>query len=368
MASLEAIREEWRQSVRSRPVHPSMTFTEDGLVLGAGTVLAKAGLDRCDRPEATLNKVEERVAALLAAAYGTIVSRSVFDHIRRASDQWGRGETSLALIHLAYTGLPKLEDPEEASFRLFLSDRALTDGVTPYELLKACCIEPESVDLLKAHFNPAQPRVPAGHGLESGRWAGPDAPTVPLLPPKPPVELVAYKPAPAPKQRDRQRHVELARYKPVHGLPDDAKVVIPPDGTPIEDEDSSTHKLMAPPRADFRKVYAAGQSIAREPPLFQAPLALAAIGQGGTFDFQRDPAQGLFYHAYKNAANYAVGVYMAGAGYSLADTFELAQAYALVNSSNYGDPKPRNWITLGWKMPLPTGGKRITQGRENTAL
>lgn len=83
--------------------------------------------------------------------------------------------------------------------------------------------------------------------------------------------------------------------------------------------------------------------------MFQAPLVLAAIGQGGTFDFQRDPAQGLFYHAYKSAANYAVGVYVAGAGYSLADTFQLAQAYALFNSSNYGDPKPRNWITRGWQ-------------------
>lgn len=158
-----------------------------------------------------------------------------------------------------------------------------------------------------------------------------------------------YKPAQAPTPGDRQTNVELAGYKPLHGLPEDARVVTPPDGIPIEDEDSPTHKLMAPPRADFRKVYAAGQSIASESPLFQAPLALAAIGQGGTFDFQRDPAKGLFYHVYKNAANYAVGVYMAGTGYSLADTFELAQAYALVNSSNYGDQKPRNWITRGWQ-------------------
>jgi hypothetical protein len=64
-ASLEAIREEWRESVRLGPVHPSMIFTADGLVLGAGTVLAKANLDQCDRPEATLNEVEERVVALL---------------------------------------------------------------------------------------------------------------------------------------------------------------------------------------------------------------------------------------------------------------------------------------------------------------
>jgi hypothetical protein len=349
MASLEAIREEWRQSVCSQPVHPSMTFTEDGLVLGAGTVLAKVGLDPCDRPETTLNEVEERIAALLAAAYGTTVSRFALDHIRRASDQWGRGETCLALIHLAYTGLPKLEDPEEASFRLFLADRALNHGATPRELLKAFGIDPESFDLLKARFNPAQPRVPAGHGLESGRWAGPDVPAPAARPTKLPIGFGTYEPAQPRELRHEQYDPELAECKPEHEVPDDAIAVATPDGRTIYDKDSPTKKLMAPPRANFREVYAAGRAIASLPYSEQYRRAHVAIAQEGTYDFQRDVAEQKFFDAYVHASNYAVGVYMAGAGYSLEATRTLAKLYALRNSKNYDSQDQLNWIKHGWK-------------------
>ena len=319
------------------------------MVLGAGTVLAMAGLDRSGRAEPTLDGIEEGVVALLSVAYDAMVSRSALDHIRRASDQWRRGDTCLALIRLAYTGLPRLRDPAEASFRLFLADRALTDGVTPRNLLKACGIDVESFDLLKAGFNPAQRRVPAGPGLESGRWAGRDVPAAPNRPTKPPVDFVMYKPAHPAEPGHEQHAPELAEYKPVHEVPDDAVAVTTPDRRTIYDKDSTTKKLMAPPHANFREVYAAGRAIVSLPYPEQYRRAHAAIAQEGTYDFQRDVKQQNFYDAYVHASNYAVGVYMAGAGYSLDVTRAMAKLYTLRNSSNYDVQDQLNWIKHGWK-------------------
>jgi hypothetical protein len=84
-----------------------MVFTEEGLVLGAGTVLAKASADRCGRPALAIDDAEERILTLLAIGYGKAIDPIVLDHIRRASEQWSRGEPCLAHIHLAYTGLSK---------------------------------------------------------------------------------------------------------------------------------------------------------------------------------------------------------------------------------------------------------------------
>ncbi len=169
MASLGAVRKDRAEWARSRPVHLSMTLTDEGLVLGAGTVLAKAGFDQWGRFELALNGAEQRILALLAVAYGRPVSPSVLDNIRRASQQWSRGETCLALIHLAYIGLPKLPDQKEASFRLSLAEGALADGVTPGDLLKACCIDNVGLDLLKGGYDPSQPRAPKGTPA-GGQW------------------------------------------------------------------------------------------------------------------------------------------------------------------------------------------------------
>jgi len=38
--------------------------------------------------------------------------------------------------------------------------------------MKAQGIDPAPLDLLKAHFNPDQPRWPAGSGRDSGEWSG----------------------------------------------------------------------------------------------------------------------------------------------------------------------------------------------------
>jgi hypothetical protein len=38
--------------------------------------------------------------------------------------------------------------------------------------MKAQGFDPAPLDLLKANFNPAQPRWPAGSARDSGRWSG----------------------------------------------------------------------------------------------------------------------------------------------------------------------------------------------------
>ena len=301
-----------------------MTFTEEGLVLGAGTVLAKASSNHSGRPAVAIDNAEERVLALLAVAYGKDADPSVLDHIRRASEEWSRGEPRLALIHLAYTGLSKLADEQASSFRLFLAERALADGVAPSDLLKACLFDSGSLDLHKAGYNLRQPRVPKGNP-DGGQWTSDDGGTSPA-----------------------ERSITFADYKVIKEPPGDAKVVVPRDGVRITGGDPTT-LLIAPRHVNYRQVYAAGKAIAAAPLPIQIALIRANLRQDGTFDFQRDPVRQETQPAYANASNYAVGVYMAGAGYSLGLARGMAETYALFNSSNYGDKNQTAWLEQGWR-------------------
>ena len=106
-----------------------------------------------------------------------------------------------------------------------------------------------------------------------------------------------------------------------HGLPKDAIVVTRPNGTTIDDPKSPKKKLMAPPRANFKEAYAAGERIANWPLMQQIDPASTALQQFGTYDFLRDKATNTYFDEYVPAANYAIGVYMAGAGYFLVARF-----------------------------------------------
>jgi hypothetical protein len=300
-----------------------MTFTEEGLVLGADTVLAKASGDRCGGPAVVIDNGEERILALLAVAYGTAIDLTVLGHIRRASKKWGRGEPCLALIHLAHTGLAKLPDEEECSFRLFLAERALADGVAPSDLLKACGFDSAPLELVKAGYNLRQPRVPKGNP-DGGQWTAYDGGTSPA-----------------------EHGIIFADYKVIREPPQDANVVVPPDGVPVSVGDPPT-LLIAPRHANYRQVYAAGKAIASAPLPIQIALTRANLRQGGTYDFQRDSVRQETQPAYANASNYAVGVYLAGAGYSLELARGMAETYAFFNSSNYGNKNQTAWLEQGW--------------------
>ncbi len=63
---------------------------------------------------------------------------------------------------------------------------------------------------------------------------------------------------------------------------------------------------------------------------------LAAVGQGGYYDYQRQQVGGdlLFFYGYTPVANIAVGAYLSGAGVSPAVGSLISNIYAAFNSSN----------------------------------
>jgi hypothetical protein len=114
--------------------------------------------------------------ALIATAFERPVGPFVVAKISRACELWNEGEKALAHIHLAHAGLPPCGEGE--ALRLFAADELLQSGVTPRELLMAQGFDPAPLALLK--YSPDQPRVPEGHGRESGQWtsggaSGPEA-------------------------------------------------------------------------------------------------------------------------------------------------------------------------------------------------
>jgi hypothetical protein len=108
-------------------------------------------------------------------------------------------------------------------------------------------------------------------------------------------------------------------------------------------------RFWAPTKANFREVFAAGRASGQSP-----FAAAAAIGQFGTFDFQRDGDN--FYTVYTDASNYAVGVYMAGAGFSLAETIAFGRLYAWSHSSNAGAQSQVEWWKRGWNDATNSAG------------
>lgn len=116
----------------------------------------------------------------------------------------------------------------------------------------------------------------------------------------------------------------------------------PPDAVSYRTADGE--QFDAPAKADWTAVYQAGKANGMNP-----MAALRAIGQFGTFDFQRDEAAGVLYKKYVDASNFAVGVYMRGAGFSLWETKILGELYAFKNSSNFGEEKQPAWWTKGWE-------------------
>jgi hypothetical protein len=117
----------------------------------------------------------------------------------------------------------------------------------------------------------------------------------------------------------------------VRDVPDDAVSLTAGDGT----------QFYAPPNADFQAVYADG---AAHWPNFLA--AYFALKRFGTYDLQRE--DGKVYLAYTNASNYAVGVYMAGAGYSYDATIKICTIAADLISSNSNANTQAPWWTRGW--------------------
>ena len=166
---MEQTQELQKWDAQARSLRPRMEITGEGLMLGAGTVLAGMAKDERGRPRLALDD-EPRALALLATAYERPMDVRLLTKLRRAADLWNEGEKALAHIHLAHASLPPCGEAQ--ALRLFVADELIEAGATPAALTKAQGFDPAPLDLLKANFNPAQPRWAAGSGRDSGRCSG----------------------------------------------------------------------------------------------------------------------------------------------------------------------------------------------------
>jgi RHS repeat-associated protein len=128
-------------------------------------------------------------------------------------------------------------------------------------------------------------------------------------------------------------------YNVITGVPSDAVRYTAPNG----------QAFFAPPQANWCAVYAAGMAnrIASSLDWWATIAPWFEIGQGGTYDYQR--IGNNLYLAYVNAANYAVGVYMNGAGYTEDETQAVGSLYSFLKSSNRNAPSQVTWWDYGWK-------------------
>jgi hypothetical protein len=234
--------------IASRRFQRRITLTGQGLVLGAGTLLAKL-----DDKALPIEADQVRIWTLLTIAYGHDVALAILGSLRRVAKRWQGGDKSLAAIHLAQMGLPDIG--EDAAFRMALAAELLDAGVAPREL----GLNPVQFDVSKYDEN--QLRVPAGSGRESGQSTSGDAATAGDA-----SSLVEGRSASA----NGGVHQEYT-------LPKDAVAVARPDGSTIYGPDSATKKLMAPPQPNFQEVYAAGERIADLSLLQQIDSARTAL-------------------------------------------------------------------------------------------
>ena len=164
LVEAEWLDDQWRPPKASRPLDLDMRFCAEGLVFGGGTLLASAGAGGRD---ITVDASDPRLVVLLSAAHLRRPTTGALRHLCRAADHWNAREDAMTGIHLALSGLQRLERPEADAQRLLLADALLRTGLEAEVLLKALDLD-EREGLAK--YSPDQPRVPAGSGRAGGQW------------------------------------------------------------------------------------------------------------------------------------------------------------------------------------------------------
>ena len=152
---VERLRAQWRVREAQGNVRETPVFEAGGVVLGAGTWLAKAGNEESSA----------RLEALLSTAYRRRIDPHALGHIKAATSHWNKGERDRAILHLALARLGRLTNPAEDARRLFMADGLMKAGAAPELILEVLD------DQAALKYSPDQPRVPAGNGRPSGRWS-----------------------------------------------------------------------------------------------------------------------------------------------------------------------------------------------------
>jgi hypothetical protein len=93
--SIERLRETWSAREAVTDIDAVMCFKADGLILGAGTVLAPCSTNG-GPPSIEFEGCEARLLALLSVAYDRPVSPQIMKHIRSAALRWGDGDEGVA--------------------------------------------------------------------------------------------------------------------------------------------------------------------------------------------------------------------------------------------------------------------------------
>lgn len=156
----------WVAQRNSTAIDSVMRFAEEGLVLGAGTIVAKSA---GELRRISIDPAEPRLRALLAATHLRSPTVGSLAHLRKAAQRWSEGQDALAATHLALSGLERLQRPELDAYRLFLADAFMKAGLEPSAIIAAIEAGDVALDQVQK-YSPDQPRVPAGSGRTSGEW------------------------------------------------------------------------------------------------------------------------------------------------------------------------------------------------------
>ncbi|QUD87423.1 hypothetical protein [Phenylobacterium montanum] len=171
---VEHLRKQWRSREATTPIDATMRFAPEGLVLGAGTLLAANSPSGSPTTQMTCGDAA-RLSALISAAYLRPTPPTALGHIQCALRRRHAGEDDIAQLHLALTGLGPLARPREAARRLFMADGLIQAGADP-EMVQRLTTEARGDQAVRKFlstgggFNPLEPRILAGNGRPSGEW------------------------------------------------------------------------------------------------------------------------------------------------------------------------------------------------------
>ena len=133
MQKIDAMRQAFDELSWRLPFDALPAIREPGLVLGAGTLLARMHRNHRGEEWLALDADEERLLVLLSAVCGRQIPPQIMHHLSRASQQWQRGDKVMAHIEIAFARLPRFETKDDA-FRLFPAEDLLAKGFTPRHL------------------------------------------------------------------------------------------------------------------------------------------------------------------------------------------------------------------------------------------
>jgi hypothetical protein len=166
----DRLNKSWTAQCGFREIDVLMRFEEEGLVLGAGTVLAKFGAKGAG---SSIETNEPRLRALLTAAHLLRPSKDSLAHLSKALIRQSEGQEALAATHLVLSRLDRLARPETDAHRLFLADGLLEAGFSANAIIDAVMAGDADFSRLQK-YDPDQPRIPAGSGRTSGQWTSGD--------------------------------------------------------------------------------------------------------------------------------------------------------------------------------------------------